>query len=199
MHCPLHIQAAIAARVECYLLLKYLPLTQLIASRIDLASCLKVGTDNAASMKAAFEMSSEETTSLNDEDNVDLEDGDLLAKEWTPLHFTFDGWLGCSAHQIHLVVQNGYKELLGYRRVQAAFSECKTIASLSQRSSHFAYVLPLKVPVPCDTRWNSHFRLHEHILQHHENINSAQMSAAVDRKDLVMSTADLNSLAGLLK
>ena len=76
-------------------------------------SCFKVVTDNAANMKAAFKMSSEETTSLNDEDNVDLEDSDLLAKEWTPHHFTFDGWLGCSAHQIQLVVQDGYNELLG--------------------------------------------------------------------------------------
>ena len=61
-------------------------------------------------MKAAFEMSSsDETTShLDDEDNVDLEASNLLAKEWTPHHFTFGGWVGCASHQLQLVVHDGY-------------------------------------------------------------------------------------------
>ena len=77
------------------------------------------------------------------------------------------------AHQLRLVVHDGYAELKAYRRVQTILTKAKTISSLSHKSSHFAYSLSHKIPVPCETRWNSYFRLYEHVIKHFENINSA--------------------------
>ena len=127
-----------------------------------------VVTDNAANMKRAFEMLSDEDQNEELGDNVeenDPEETDVLLKQWTPHHFKFDGSFGC---EIQLVIHDGYKELTNCHRVQAAFSKAKAISSLSHKSSHFAYALPAKIPVACDTRWNSHFKLHEHILKHFE-------------------------------
>ena len=105
-------------------------------------------TDNAANMKCAFSMVEDnDNPSLNDYSSVDEfcdEDNDELVESlegWTanPLHF--DGWIGCAAHQLQLVVHIGYKELLSYRRVQAVFSKAKTFCTLSHKSSHFNYAL----------------------------------------------------------
>ena len=85
---------------------------------------------------------------------------------WSPQPLDhYDGWLGCAAHQLQLVVQAGYKELMSYRRVQTAFNKCKSICTLSHQSTHFNYKLSSKIPVANDTRWNSHFRLHQHVLK----------------------------------
>ena len=51
---------------------------------------------------------------------------------WSPQALNhFDGWIGCAAHQLQLVVQAGYKELMGYRRIQTALNKCKSICTLS--------------------------------------------------------------------
>lgn len=97
----------------------------------------------------------------------------------------FEGWIGCAAHQIQLVVNDGYKELKSYRCVQAVFAKAKAISALSRKSSHFAYSLSLKFPVPNDTRWNSYFQLHEHILKHFKDINKALQK--VDCIDLAIT------------
>ena len=80
----------------------------------------------------------------------------------------FKGWLGCTAHQIQLVVNNGFKELKSYHQVQAVFAKAKSISGLSQKSSYFLYTLSLKIHVPNDARWIWHIQLHEHILKHFE-------------------------------
>ena len=150
-------------------------------------------------MKRAFEILSDDNEEDQNEelgDNVEEnnpEETDVLLKQWTPHHFKFDGWFGCAAHQIQLVIHDGYKELTNYHRVQAAFSKAKAISSLSHKSSHFVYALPAKIPVPCDTRWNSHFKLHEHILKHFDSINEALKK--VGRSELVVSR---NSLSGVV-
>ena len=141
-------------------------------------------TDNAANMKIAFEM-------VNDDGDVDVEndhDEEVevnILKQWTPHYLKFEGWIGCAAHQIQLVVNDGYNELKSYRRVQGVFGKAKAISALSHKSSHFAYSLSLKIPVPNDTRWNSHFQLHEHILKHFEDINKALQK--VDHSDLAIT------------
>ena len=80
----------------------------------------------------------------------------LLMQQWTSHHLKFDGWFGYAAHQLQLVVNDGYNELKNYRRIQATFGNVKTVYSLSR---HFAYAISKKFPVPCETRWNSYFKL----------------------------------------
>ena len=71
------------------------------------------------------------------------------------------------------MVSDGYKEVKSYCQDQAAFAKAKAISTLSRKSIHFTYSLSLKIPVTNDTRWNSHFQLHEHILKYFEEINKA--------------------------
>ena len=104
--------------------------------------CFKVVTDNAANMKCAFTMESEQSADENIFDEADdstCADDELnLSHHWERLPLTlthFEGWIGCAAHQVQLVVHDGYKELLNYRRVQAAFKKAKAICTLSRRSS----------------------------------------------------------------
>ena len=51
-----------------------------------------------------------------------------------------------------LVVNDGYKELASYCRVQAVFAKAKAICTLSRKSSHLSYALSAKIPVPNDTQ-----------------------------------------------
>ena len=86
-----------------------------------------------------------------------VENDDEKDKQWTPHPLKFEVWIGCIAHQIQLVVNDGYDELKAYCRVQAIFVKAKGISALSLKPSHFDYSLALKIPVPNDTLWNSHF------------------------------------------
>lgn len=97
----------------------------------------------------------------------------------------FEGWIGCAAHQMQLVVKDGY-ELKGYQRVQAVFARAKAISTFSRKSS-------LKVPMQNETRWNSNFKLHEHIVKHFEDINRALQN--VDRNDLMITKAQRGLLS----
>ena len=112
------------------------------------------------------------------------------------IHFIFDGWIGCAAHQFQLVVHIGYKELLKYQRVQAVFSKAKTICTLSHKSSHFSYALSARIPVPNESRWNSYVRHHEHILKHFDNVNEALNT--VNHQNLVLSTSDKENLSNVV-
>ena len=178
--------------------------------------CFMVVTDNAANMKSAFQINAdstdshvqiEEVESSDDEDSSHEEVMDVNNKEngcfddlgyWSPQPLDhFDGWIGCAAHQLQLVVQAGYKELMSYRRVQTAFNKCKSICTLSRQSSDFKYKLSSKIPVPNDTQWNSYFRLHQHILRHVEEINKALDQ--VGRSALCLSTADKDSLSKVVE
>ena len=121
----------------------------------------------------------------NDEE-LEVEDkDDSCLQQWVPTPLKIEGWLGCSAHRLQLVIHDGYAELKSYPRVQSILSKAKAISTLSRRSSHFVYSLSHKIPIPCETRWNSYFRLYEHVLKHFENINMALET--VGRKDLVLS------------
>lgn len=156
-------------------------------------SCFKVITDNAANMKCAFEINHNEAGSLNESvDEQDDEEGNPLS-QWTQCELKIEGWLGCAAHKLQLVVNDGYKELKGYRRIQSVFAKAKAVASLSHRSSHFAYSLSVKIPMPCETRWNSYLHLHEHIVKHFDQINSALQAA--NRSDLIISTLQRDMLS----
>ena len=79
--------------------------------------CLMVVTDNAANMKCAFEVTSSSDVDLDvdiniddidDIDESDEPDEDDLLKQWVPHQLHFDGWIGCAAHQLQLVVNDGY-------------------------------------------------------------------------------------------
>ena len=96
----------------------------------------------------------------------------------------FEGWIGCGAHQIQLVANNVYNELKAYHRVQAILA--KAISSLSRKPRYFAYSLALKIPVANDTRWNSHFILHTHILKHYDNIIESLQK--VNKSELMISS-----------
>lgn len=88
--------------------------------------CFQVVTDNAANMKCAFistscialnEVGSEDQAN---EDEDDYDEHDDPVSLWTPQPIFFEGWIGCACHQLQLVVHDGYKELMNYRRVQSA-------------------------------------------------------------------------------
>ena len=167
-------------------------------------SCFVVVTDNASNMKCVFEIDESDNMECDEDDKEDSDDIDAdgcgneamnALKQWTPKELKFDEWLGCAAHQMQLVVNDGYKELSGYRRVQAAFSKAKSISAYSRRSSHFAYALSLKIPAPNDTRWNSYFKLHAHIVKYCDSINKALEHKKVNRKELIISKADKEVLS----
>ena len=130
-----------------------------------------VVTDNASNTKHAFKMMVENYDQEDEDKELEAESIEIdTLHQWTPHPLKFEG---CAAHQIHLVVNDGYDELKAYRRVQAIFAKAKAISALCRKSSHFAYSLALKIPVPNDTRWNSQFRFHAHILKHCENISES--------------------------
>ena len=132
------------------------------------------------------------------DDSTCADDELNLSHHWErqPLSLThFEGWIGCAAHQVQLVVHDGYKELLNYRGVQAAFKKAKAICTLSRRSSHFRYAFNGRIPVPNETRWNSHQRMHEYILKHADTINRALGSC--DQSTLIITTVDKENLKGV--
>ena len=152
-------------------------------------SCFQVVTYNAANMKYAFELLMTENEN-DDSSSAVCENDDEAAKNgnleyWTTIPLKIEGWIGCNAHLIQLVVHDGCKELRGYPRICSVLAKVKTIATLSHRSSHLAYALSHRLPVPCDTRWNSYFKLYDHVLKHIEEINDALKS--IDRNDLVIT------------
>lgn len=115
-------------------------------------------------MNCAFEVEKQDFKARNvaDRNEDELDDDEInLLSQWTPCEVKVEGWLGCAAQ---LVVLDGYREVKSYRRVQAVFAKANAIAALSRRSSHFSHSLSKKIPKPCDTRWNSHFHLHEHLI-----------------------------------
>ena len=71
-------------------------------------------TDNAANMKHALELmlADDVVESVDSKDDDEL---DGVLGEWKP---NIEGWHGCSAHQLQLVVNDGYMELRGYHRIQ---------------------------------------------------------------------------------
>ena len=154
-------------------------------------SCFRVVTDNASNMKHAFEEENE------DEDDDEENDGESVEmdplQQWTVKSFKFEGWIGCAAHQIQLVVNDGYNELKSYRRVQAIFAKVKAISALSRRSSHFAYSLEMKIPAPNDTCWNSHYKLHAHVLKHYGSINKSLQE--VNKSELIISSTQIEVLS----
>ena len=164
--------------------------------------CFLVVTDNAANMKSAFTMELDDEFPCptgNNESDTDSEDENTATlSQWTsqPLSH-FEGWIGCAAHQLQLVVHDGYKELLNYRRVQAAFKKAKAICTLSRQSSHFRYALQEKrIPTANETRWNSYLRMHKYILRHVDLINTALVSC--NHLTLTITTTDKENLQGVV-
>ena len=160
-------------------------------------SSFVVVTDNAANMKCAFHMTDSDDSDDIYEDEEDIELAEPPEHEgWTVNEPHFDTWIGCAAHKLQLVVHKGYRELLAYRRVQAAFNKAKSICTLSRKSSHLNHTLSTRIPVPNETRWNSHVRLHDHVLKHFDNINEALNK--VDQKLLVLSITDKENLTNVV-
>lgn len=166
--------------------------------------CFQIITDNAANMKRALCTSVDKERAATpehdkdqdvDDDDNGVSDDDL--DEWTPRVLKYDGWLGCTAHQLQLVVHEGYKELTLYRRVQSAFNKAKAVSTLAHKSSHLAFNLSAKIPLANDTRWSSHIRLHEHILTNLENINQALEK--MKRSNLTFSKSDKENLSSVVE
>ena len=82
------------------------------------------------------------------------ESWDAYIEKLTPHPLKFEGWLGCAAHQLQLVVHD---ELKSYCWVQVTFTKAKAISTLARKST---YSLSLKIPVPNNICWNLHFKLH---------------------------------------
>ena len=166
-------------------------------------SCFQVVTDNAANMKHAFETellltedeNSDSSNTVCEHDDEAAENGDL--EYWTTIPLKIKGWIGCNAHLIQLVVHDGCNELKGYPRIRSILAKVKAIATFSRRSSHFAYALSHKLPVPCDTRWSSYLKLYDHVLKHIEEINDALKS--VNRNDLVITKPQVDILSLITK
>ena len=74
-----------------------------------------VVTDNAANMKHAFELMTEpeDVVDASAGDSDDVSEGNL-EQCWKTNQLKIEGWLGCSAHQLQLVVNEGYAELKSY-------------------------------------------------------------------------------------
>lgn len=77
--------------------------------------CFLVVTGNAANMKCAFIMEIDDEFScstVNNETDSEDDENTTLIQEWAtqPLSH-FEGWIGCAAHQLQLVVHDGYEEL----------------------------------------------------------------------------------------
>ena len=153
--------------------------------------------DTQANAEAIASITTDDDTIIEDDDDDSsiMEQHALLF--WTPKPLHFNGWIGCACHQLQLVVHDGYKELLNYRRVQSVLHKAKLICSLSRKSSHFSYSLTARIPAPNDTRWNSYLRLHEHLLKHFDNIQDGFVK--VNRKELMLSTSDKENLSKLVE
>lgn len=145
-------------------------------------SCFQVVTDNASNMRHAFELLMEaedddhDRVEEFDEDDGETENQNDQLQFWKPIPLKIEGWIGCNAHLLQLVVYDGFKELRQYPRAQSIIAKGKAISALSRRSSHFTYALNRKLPVSCDTRWNSYFHLYNHIVKQFEEINEALKS-----------------------
>ena len=151
-------------------------------------------------MKFAFHMAADDNddTPEFDDSYSDMHEDDEnefveSLEGWTVTPIHFDGWIGCAAHKLQLVVHMGYKELLVFRRVQVAFRKPKSICTLSRQPSHLKYALSARIPIPNETRWNSFLRLHEHILKHFDNINAAINT--VNKQSLILLSADKDNLS----
>ena len=110
-------------------------------------------TDNAENLKRMF--SELMSTVFQDENEVD-DANESAVDFWQPHELKIDGWLGCCAHQLQLVLGDGFTELQGCPRVQNILAKAKGISTFSHRCKNFSYKLSHQIPVPCDTRWNSH-------------------------------------------
>ena len=135
-------------------------------------------------MKHAFELMVETDEDSAGDENDEEQYCDL--DQWAPIELQIEGWIGFSAHQLQLVVNEGYSELKGYHRVQNILSKAKLILGLSRKSSHFSYLLFRKVPKPCETRWNLYFCLYKHIVKYFTDINQALLK--VNENNLIIST-----------
>ena len=142
--------------------------------------CFSVVTDNASNMKHAYELMVEADNEIDSD-----EEEDNVLNQWKPIELKVEGWIGCSAHQLQLVVNEGYSELKGYHRVQNILIKAKSISSLSLKSTHFAYLLSRKIPKSFETRWNSYFRLYEHIVKYFGDITEALRK--VNETNLIIS------------
>ena len=103
-------------------------------------TCFTIITDNVANMKCAFEVENQDFEARNvaDRNEDELDDDEInLLSQWTPCDVKVEGLLGCAAHQLQLVVLDGYREIKSYCRVQAVFAKANAIVVLSRRSSHF--------------------------------------------------------------
>ena len=54
----------------------------------------------------------------NDEELEVEDEDDSCLQQWVPTPLKIEGWLGCSAHRLQLVIHDGYAELKSYPRVQ---------------------------------------------------------------------------------
>ena len=154
-------------------------------------------------MRHAFELVMMEDSNDFEECNSQDDDNDEGQNDeldyWKPVPLKIEGWIGCNTHLLQLVVHDGLKELQGYTRVRSIFTKAKAIAALSRRSSHFAYALVRKIPVPCDTRWNSYYCLYDHILKYVEEINEALKSGSVNHNELVITKPQGDILSQVVK
>ena len=172
-----------------------------IVSRMNLIS---VVTDNAANMKHEteknpYECSIEELTEDIDDDSADdvslIDDSQLNSMD-KGIIITF-WWLDrvcssstttCSSWWLQRAFQ--------FSKIPAAFKKAKAICILFHQSSNFRYAFNVRIPVPNETWWNSHLRLHEYILAYIDAINSALESC--NHSTLIITTTDEDNLTSVV-
>ena len=77
-------------------------------------SCFMVVTDNAANMKNAFLMINDDSDDVDVEKDDDEDEEAKVNNTEAMDTASFEVLISCAAHQIQLVVNNGYKELKSY-------------------------------------------------------------------------------------
>ena len=103
-------------------------------------------TDNAANMKHGFEL----MTAADDTEAMWMEQKtsqrtygteDKSENFWKPIELKIKRWIGCCAHQLQLVVNDGYNKLRSYQRIQNILSKAKAISAFSRSYQRIQNIL----------------------------------------------------------
>lgn len=158
-------------------------------------------TDNAANMKKAFNVrllpEKQATLSLANSTDEDTDEETLSQSEdesSTELNSEdiFTTSLRCAAHTMQLVVHDGLRAI-ACDKVDTALTKVKNIARFAAKSSSFSELLQGHQPPQANaTRWDSEFRLLQHILSKTELIHQALIKES--KKQLILSNMELDIL-----
>ena len=144
---------------------------------------------NSKSLKEFRLFSDFDESDSESESELDDEDNNLNSEK------VFVNSNRCVAHTLQLVVNDGLNSIINDGLVKSALLKIKSISRLCAKSTAFSNALSGFVPPqPTVTRWNSHYRLVQHIILHSAEINSILLIQAVSKKHLVLTRNELEFL-----